>query len=94
MFAGGLGGLGGHLGMEILSEAVFANFGRPRIVQNLSQMARDGAKLELRWQQDGQSLAIDGHFEATSGAILAILICLGGGLCKTGRNIKTSSGYE
>ena len=64
-----MGDLGSDLGMKILLKAVLADSGQPRIVQNLSQITQDGAKLEPRWHQDGSSWALDGHLEATWGAI-------------------------
>ena len=48
----GLGGLGSDLAMKILLPAIFADFGQPRIVQNLGQMTQDGCKLQPRWRQD------------------------------------------
>ena len=64
--------------MKILLDAVLADSAQPQIIQNFSQMAQDGAKLEPRWRQDEPSWDLDGRLEATSRAILAILKGLGG----------------
>ena len=58
--------------MKVLLEAVLGPFGRPRIDQNLSPVAQDGAKLEPRWRQDGPSWCLDGHLETIWGSFLTI----------------------
>ena len=63
--------------MKFLLEAVLAHGGRPRIDQNLAQVAQDGAKLEPRWRQDGPSWCLDGHLETIWGSFLSIFHGLG-----------------
>ena len=77
--------------MKFLLEAVLAHGGRPRIDQNLAQVAQDGAKLEPRWRQDAPSWNQDGHLEAIWGAILNIFGGLGSDLLKNVRSVKTDN---
>ena len=55
---------------------ILVDFGRPRIVRNVTQMAQDGAKLEPRWRQDGQvglEMAVLTQLGMPSGAFVHVL---------------------
>ena len=56
---------------------MLADFGRARIVENLAQMAQDGAKLGPRWRQDVPSWGQDGQLDAIWDGILTIFGGLG-----------------
>ena len=86
-----LGATSGRKIYQKLSWPMLADLGRARIVENLTQMAKDGATREPRWRQDAPSWGQDGHLETIWGAILRIWGGLGSDLSKNGRSVKTNN---
>ena len=74
-----------------LSWPIWADLGQARDAQNGGKIAELGAKMGLRWRQDGLRCSLSGQLDADWGVILGILVGLGGDLCRNGRSVKMST---